>query len=239
MTKGIDVSHWQGNIDWNKVKGSGVGFAILKAGGSDDGFYTDSKFEQNYAGAKAAGIPVGAYYFVGPKCISKEDGIADAKRFLEIIKGKFFEYPVFIDLESTVPENKAGATEACIGFCETMEAARYYCGIYASDVYGFADRLDVSRLSKFDKWVARYGGKPSYVKEYGMWQHTDKGSVAGISGNVDMNEAYKDYPDIIMSNALNGFLAEKPTKPAEPATDWKAKYEEANKKLEAIKKILE
>ncbi|MBR6385651.1 MAG: hypothetical protein IKS03_05995, partial [Ruminococcus sp.] len=90
-------------------------------------------------------------------CTSKADGIADAKRFLEIIKGKTFEYPVYIDLEATSPSNRNGATEACIGFCETMENAGYYCGIYASDVSGFNDRLILSKLDKFDKWVARYG----------------------------------------------------------------------------------
>ena len=63
--KGIDVSHWQGTIDWNKIKKAGIEFAIIKAGGSDAGFYTDSKWEANYKGAKAAGIPIGAYYFVG------------------------------------------------------------------------------------------------------------------------------------------------------------------------------
>lgn len=212
MKKGIDVSHWQGVIDWVSVKASGIEFAIIKAGGSDDGFYTDSTFEQNYTRAKAAGLPVGAYYFVGSLCTTKEDGIADAKRFLEIIKGKSFEYPVYIDLESTNPAAKAGATEACIGFCETMEAAGYYCGIYASDISGFKERLDISKLERFDKWVAIYGSKPNYVKSYGVWQYSSTGKVSGISGNVDMNEAYKDYPQIIKAAGLNGFQKTKPEK---------------------------
>lgn len=217
MAKGIDVSHWQGVIDWLSVKESGIEFAILKAGGSDDGFYTDSTFEQNYKEAKAVGLPVGAYYFVGSLCTSRADGIADAKRFLEIIKGKSFEYPVYIDLESTNPAAKAGATEACIGFCETMEAEGYYCGIYASDVSGFAERLDITKLQKFDKWVAIYGSKPQYVKTYGMWQYSSTGKVSGIIGNVDMNEAYKDYPQIIKAAGLNGF--KKPEPAPEPVPE--------------------
>ena len=72
--KGIDVSHWQGTIDWNKVKKAGIEFAIIKAGGSDAGFYTDSKWEANYKGAKAAGIPIGAYYFVGKDCVTAAAG---------------------------------------------------------------------------------------------------------------------------------------------------------------------
>lgn len=231
---GIDVSRWQGNIDWKKVKEDGIQFAILKAGGSDDGFYTDSKFEQYYKDAKAVGMPVGAYYFVGPKCVSKEDGIADAKRFLEIIKGKTFEYPVYIDLEATSPSDKAGATQACIGFCETMEAAGYYCGIYASDIAGFVDRLDQSKLKDYDKWVARYGSNPTCTPDYGMWQYSSQGAVRGINGNVDMDECNKNYQTIIKSNGLNGFKKEEP----KPAIDWKAKYEEAVAKLEAIKEIL-
>jgi GH25 family lysozyme M1 (1,4-beta-N-acetylmuramidase) len=214
MKNGIDVSVYQGDIDWKNVKNSGIEFAIIKAGGSDSGFYTDSKFEQNYANAKAVGMPVGAYYFVGSGCISKADGIADAKRFLEIIKGKTFEYPVYIDLEATSPSNRNGATEACIGFCETMENAGYYCGIYASDVSGFNDRLDLSRLSKFDKWVARYGSKPVVVKSYGIWQKSDSGRISGINGNVDEDTAYKDYPTIIKNAGLNGF--KKPENPAPP-----------------------
>lgn len=212
MKNGFDVSVYQGDIDWKNVKNSGIEFAIIKAGGSDSGFYKDSKFEQNYANAKAVGMLVGAYYFVGSGCTSKTDGIADAKRFLEIIKGKTFEYPVYIDLEATSPSNRNGATEACIGFCETMENAGYYCGIYASDVSGFNDRLILSKLDKFDKWVARYGSKPVVVKSYGIWQKSDSGRISGINGNVDLDEAYMDYPTIIKNAGLNGF--KKPENPA-------------------------
>lgn len=241
MKNGIDVSHWNGAPDWDKVKKT-VDFAILKAGGSDSGVYTDSTFETNYKNAKSAGVPLGAYYYVGKNCISRNDGIADAKRFLEILKGKTFEYPVYMDFEDPTAATKEGNTEACIGFCETMEAAGYYCGIYASDVSGFGDRLDLKKLAKFDKWVARYGSKPTNTTEYGMWQHSSTGKVDGISGDVDLNECYKDYPTLIESKGLNGFVKTpdvvqpESTKPEEP--DWKTLYEEAKAKLEAIKAIL-
>ena len=213
MTKnGIDVSRFQGVIDWAAVKAAGVDFAIIKAGGSDAGLYTDSAYERNYEGAKAAGVPVGAYYYVGRLCISRADGIADAERFIEMLKGKEFEYPVFIDLEETAPKDKAGATEAVIAFCETMESAGYYCGIYASDISGFKDRLDISRLTAFDKWVANYSTQPKYVASYGMWQKSSKGRIAGIFGDVDIDEAYQDYPTIIKANGLNGFKKPEPPK---------------------------
>ena len=130
--KGIDVSHWQGTIDWNKVKKAGIEFAIIKAGGSDAGFYTDSKWEANYKGAKAAGIPIGAYYFVGKDCVTAAAGKADAERFLQILKGKQLEYPVYMDNEAQPASAMAGITEATIAFCETMEDVGYFVGIYGS-----------------------------------------------------------------------------------------------------------
>ena len=212
MKNGIDVSKYQGNIAWKQVKDSGIDFAIIKAGGSDDGFYTDPTYEANYKNAKAVGMPVGAYYIVGPYCVSKEDGIADAKRFLKMLQGKTFEYPVYIDLELTSPTTKTGTTDAVIAFCKTMEASGYFCGIYASDISGFKDRLELSRLKTRALWVASYGGKPTYTKSYGIWQKSDKGKVPGIVGDVDLDECYVDYPAIIKSRGDNGFP--KPTAPA-------------------------
>lgn len=205
MVKGIDVSHHQGTINWTAVKSNGIEFAILKAGGSDGGFYKDECFEKNYAGAKAVGLPVGAYYFVGANCVTRADGIADAKRFLEIIKGKQFEFPVYIDIEKTPVSAKAGATEAVNAFCETMGNSGYYVGIYASDISGFKDRLILEKLTKWCKWVARYGSQPQFVKEYGIWQKSETGRVGGISGKVDIDECYVDYPSIIKAAGKNGF----------------------------------
>lgn len=203
--KGIDVSRWQGEINWKAVKNDGIDFAIIKAGGSDDGFYKDSRFEENYKNAKEAGLSVGSYYFVGPGCVSSTDGAADAKRFLDIIKGKQFDMPVYIDIETTPPALKREATDAVIAFCEALEKAGYYVGIYASDISGFKDRLDCDRLADYDKWVAKYGAKPIYVKSYGMWQISSSGTVNGVKGYVDIDEAYKDYPNIIKKACLNGY----------------------------------
>ena len=201
---GIDVSHWQGTVDFKKVKKL-CDFVIIKAGGSDAGFYTDKKFERNYEKAKEAGLFVGAYYFVGKDCVSYADGVADAKRFLEIVKGKSFEFPLVIDIEQTPVWKRNGATDAVIGFCETIEAAGGYAMIYGSDIGGFKDRLVLSRLTAFDKWVARYGSRPKYVTKYGLWQKSSKGIMDGIKGFVDMDEAYYNYPAIMARNKLNSF----------------------------------
>lgn len=214
MIRGIDVAHWQGSIEWHRVKADdhNIKFAILKAGGSDKGFYKADYFETNYKGAREVGLGVGCYYYVGKDFKSTADGIADAERFYDIIKGKQFDYPVFLDLEKTLPKDKAGATDASIAFCDYMEKKGYYVGIYGSDISSFQEKLDTPRLKAYDKWVARYGSKPQYVKTYGMWQYTDEGNIKGIIGNVDLDECYKDYPHIIKTNGLNGYRpAPKPT----------------------------
>lgn len=213
---GIDVSRHQGNIDWEAVAKTGIDFAFIKAGGSEDGIYKESMFETNYAGAKAAGLNVGAYYYVGSKFISEEAGLADAERFIKILDGKTFEMPVALDLESTSPEDKAGATSAAIAFCNRMEEAGYYVIIYGGDIFSFKDKMDISRLTDYDKWVARYGSEPQYVRDYGIWQYSSTDYVDGITDNtVDKDVAYKNYPEIIKSRGLNGFSAETNSKPVE------------------------
>lgn len=203
---GIDVSKWQGKIDWKKVRQSGKDFAIIKAGGSDAGLYKDHYFETNYAGAKAAGVHVGAYYFVGSKCLSAADGEADALRFVDQLKGKKFEYPVYMDVEAPPAGMKNRVTEAVIAFCRIMENYGYYVGIYGSDISGFKERMNLDSLKAYDKWVASYGSFPSYVPEpFGMWQYSSTGSVAGIAGNVDLDIAYYNFPQIMLSKHLNGF----------------------------------
>lgn len=202
---GIDISHWNKIQNYDKLAQS-VDFIIMKVGGSDKGFYMDKEFMQNYIALHhERDIPCGAYYFVGRNCTDKKAGENDAYKFLDMISGLTFEYPVYIDLEATSPKHKVGATEACIGFCNVMESAGYYVGIYASDVSGFQDRLYLDHLKGYDKWVARYGCKPKYVKEYGMWQSSSSGHIEGIYGKVDIDVAYKDYPEIIKKNHLNGY----------------------------------
>lgn len=214
--KGIDVSRWQGSINWNAVRYAGIEFAIIKAGGSDYGFYKDPYFEANYSGAKAAGIHVGTYYFVGPGCTSAADGKADAERFIAQLVGKQFDFPVYIDFEAPNAANRAGNTDACIAFCETMEAAGYYVGIYASDYSGFKDKLDKKRLLPYTWWVAHYGAsKPDYATENaGVFQYSSSGSVAGIRGRVDMNECYADYSKTIIAGGYNGYVKGQKAAPA-------------------------
>lgn len=205
MHKGIDVSRWQGEIDFNKVKAAGYDFVIIKAGGSDQGFYTDSCWEKNYKAAKAAGLQVGAYYFVGFLFYGSIAGYADAGRFLEQLQGKQLELPVFVDIETTQPARRKEATDAAIAFCERMEEAGYFVGIYASDISGFKERLEHDRLTAYAHWVADYSGGTDCCKDWQIRQISNRGVVPGIIPYVDLDITAVDYLSIMKKNGLNGF----------------------------------
>lgn len=208
IKRGIDVSVWQGVINWEKAsKDNHVNFAMLKVGGSDSGFYKDKYFERNYSEAKKYKVPIGCYYFVGKNFISEADGVADAKRFLEIIKDKQFEYPVVLDVESTNIIDKLGVTEACMAFLTELEKNGYYAMIYSYESF-FYQNVDRLKLNKFDKWVANISTDPRMLV-YGIHQYSWKGKIDGISGDVDLNRSFKDYPKIIKDAGLNNFNSKK------------------------------
>ena len=121
---------------------------------------------------------------------------------------------------------KDSVTAAIKGFCETLEAKKFYVGIYASDISGFKEKMDIDQLTNYDKWVARYGSKPQYVTSYGMWQTSSEGRISGYGENLDTDIAYKDYPTIIKEAKLNGYGDEpQPTPPTpEPPTPTPPTY---------------
>ena len=198
--KGIDVSKWQGSINFKSVKAEGIDFVIIKAGGSDAGFYEDPMFKINYAGAKAAGLKVGAYYYVGSKFQGTESGIVDAKKFIRILGKRSYEYPVYVDVESTPQKEKSGTTDAVLSFCEYMEGKNYFTGIYGSDVSTFHDRVQAGRLINYTWWVAGYGKEPTH--NYSIWQYTSSGQVNGISTRVDRDISKTDF-DVIVNKHFN------------------------------------
>lgn len=189
---GIDVSIYQPNILWGTVAKSQQ-FAIIKCGGSECGRFEDRTFRYNYANARANGVKLGAYFMGGKGFTSAEAGRADALYCLQIISGLSFDFPVFIDLELPTSATRQGNTDACIAFCETIKSAGYKTGIYASDISGFKERLDLSRLGAYDLWVARYGSEPQYATNWSIWQYSSDGAVAGVNGRVDVNISRKDY----------------------------------------------
>ena len=200
MSKGIDVSKWQGTIDWYAVtKSKSVDFVIIRAGYSTK---KDAKFEANYTGCKKYKIPCGAYFYSYAKTVAEAK--AEAKAFLEMIKGKTFEYPVYFDIEDKSQMNlsKTLLTDICVAWCSIVEKAGYYVGIY-SNLDWLANRLDTNRLKVYDLWLAQWASNPK--RSCGMWQYSNKGKINGITGDVDLNESFRDYPDIIQKAKLNGY----------------------------------
>ncbi len=194
--KGIDVSKHNGTIDWAKVKAAGVQFAMLRAGYGRYDNQKDERFESNYKGATAAGIPVGAYHY--SYATTAEQAKQEAEVFLGWIKGKNLTYPVAFDIENKKQANLGVSLISDIirAFCETVEAAGYYVVVYANKDW-LTNRIDADCKSRYDIWLAQWTSQPTYTGSYGMWQYTSDGAVDGIAGMVDMNIAYKDYPSII------------------------------------------
>lgn len=204
--KGIDVSQWQGaNVDYKKVKAAGYSFVIIRAGFGKYISQKDPCFEVNYKNAKAAGLGVGAYWYSYAKTAA--DAKAEAKVFLEAVKGKQFDYPLVYDIEDSSQANLPSATIGAMikAFCGELEANGYYAMLY-SFAYFLRDKVPADCKSKYDIWVAHYNvTKPLYSGSYGMWQYSSTGKVSGVSGNCDCNYAYKDYPTIIKTAKLNGY----------------------------------
>lgn len=216
---GIDVSKWQGEIDWAKVKAAGVKFAMVRLGyGSADGTDcgVDGYFEKNVANAVKAGVDIGCYFY------SYATSVAAAKKEAEFVTGVLgkykgvFTYPVAFDIEDSSQQQlgKTVLTDMVIAFCDAIEKAGFYCSIY-SNLNWLRNYLDDSRLTRFDHWLAQWADTPTYTGAFGMWQTSSTGSVNGISGAVDTDIAYKDYPAVIKGAKLNGFTGN--TAPAVPA----------------------
>ena len=213
--KGLDISNYQNGINFDSIKNSEYkDFLILRAGftgwGTGVSYNKDESFEEFYRQAKEKGIPVGAYWY---SCANTyEKGVAEAEFMYEnCLKGKQFEYPIFIDVEDThwQVDNKDGVTAAIKGFGETLEKKHFYVGIYASDISGFKEKMNMNEVSHYDRWVARYGSSVEYAADYyGMWQTSSQGEIPGYSGRVDTNIAYRDYPMIMKRDKHNGFAEE-------------------------------
>ena len=197
MKNGIDVSRWQGQIDWHSVN---TDFVIMQAGFGRHSSQKDFQFENNYNGCKAENIPCGAYWY--SYADSPEDAVREADACLEVIKNKRFEYPIYYDVEeqSVLALGKSKVSAIIRAFLERVESAGYFVGLYLNNY------VEDDIKNRYAVWVAHYGvSKPSYSGDYGIWQKSSAGRLDGISGNVDLDEAYVDYPSIIKEAGLNGF----------------------------------
>ena len=192
--KGIDVSKYQGNIDWNKVAADGVEFAMIRLGYRGYGtgaLVLDELFEQNIKGAKAAGIKVGAYFF--SQAISNAEAREEAEFVIEHLKSYKLDYPIAFDTEEIANDSSRmdgmtpeEITDTAITFCDTIEAAGYESMIYAN-LRWFNMSMNMEKLEKYDKWYAYYDNEFYFPYKVDIWQYSDAGQVDGINGTVDLN----------------------------------------------------
>jgi len=199
--KGIDVSLYQGKIDWQQVAADGVEYVFIRVGyrgyGQEGRMVIDEKFATNIVGAKSAGLKVGVYFF--GQATNVEEAKEEANLVLEQLAPYSIDYPVVYDVERVSAEsgraNSLDATtrtDVVIAFLETVKAAGYKPMVYANmEMYSVL--LEIERLEEYDKWFAYYGSQMYFPYHYDVWQYTEKGRVAGIDGNVDMNISFKEW----------------------------------------------
>ena len=205
----IDVSRYQGEIDWAQVAAAGYKGAMLKTVSTNrklskraDGLYIDPTFETNYSNARAAGLDVGVYYYT----YATSEAMADAELALvrQAVYGKELTMPVAVDVEENKlkPMSTLDLTNLTAYALEQIEKMGFYAQLYTYTGYKY--ELDMARLSsRWDVWLADYTGKtPKVDFAYNAHQHTSKGSVPGISGNVDLNVTTLNYPKIIKTKGL-------------------------------------
>lgn len=193
--KGIDVSQYQGDIDWEQVAASGVEFAMIRAGyrgyGTAGTLVTDEYFERNMEGAAANGIDTGVYFFT--QAITVEEVLEEAQYVIDLLASYDISYPIVIDVEKlSVSDARANAltqeqrTEIVCAFCDAIAEAGYTPMIYGG-IYSLFGMLDINQVSHYKIWFAFYNNYVYYPYEMQMWQYTDKASIPGIEGNVDLN----------------------------------------------------
>lgn len=229
IAKGIDISSHQGDIDFQKVKAAGYSYVIIKAG---QGFRQMDTFRQKYLPAVlAAGLDWGAYWW--SDAVTVPEAKQEAQAFLKALNGLKPTYPVYMDQEYESPCGKWGAaknkqlrTDMVKAFLDVLQNAGYYAALYSSTDW-LQNWVYNDQLTKYDKWVAQYASKCTYKGDYGMWQHHGDvpnfvGHCDGVSTAVDLNDCYKDYPQIIKDNLLNGWtradLQDKPASPGKTVT---------------------
>jgi len=191
---GIDVSSHQETVDWTAVAGDGISFALIQAGyrGYTDGALgEDVRFRENLTGAKAAGLQTGIYFF--SQALNEEEAKEEAEFVLELLDGEALDLPVFYDWEGidsaeARTDGLDGETiTACANtFCETVEAGGYEAGIYFNQSYVYTV-IDLAQLMDYPLWLAQYRDVPDCIYDFGFWQYTDSGTVAGITPPVDLN----------------------------------------------------
>lgn len=196
ISQGIDVSKYNGAINWGQVASSGVDFTLIKVGSTKSGI--DPNFAANITGAQAAGIKTGVYIY--SYATTPEAAVNEANLVLQWISNYTVNFPIVFDIEDSCHKNLSQEQLIAIinSFCTTIDAAGYY-----PMVYSYKNMFDGKlNICGWDRWVAHYNENCGSTNNVCMWQYTSKGRVAGINGNVDMNYQYKDYSSLIIQEGF-------------------------------------
>lgn len=199
--KGIDVSYFQGNINWRQVQNNQIEFAMIRATYGTTG--TDKKFIDNINEIQKTNIYPGSYHYC--YALNTNEAIEEAKHFINTIKPYKLYYPAALDMEerSIAELGKESVTDIIIAFIDTLRSEKYYPILY-TDLNWIQNYINTNRINDLDIWIADWSPELAYKKNVTMWQYSRNGSIPGINGNVDMNISYKDYPSIIKEHGLNG-----------------------------------
>lgn len=240
--KGIDVSQWNGNIDWAKVKNTDVDYAMIRCGyGMNQTDQDDTMWKKNADACTANGIPFGTYLYSYADTVARAK--SEAEHVLRLVKGYNLSYPIFYDLEETAVRNsvsKAQIAQIAKTFCDTIRAAGYKVGVYAN-LDWFNNYLTDPVFNNYDRWVAQWNHSCTYAGDYVMWQCTDAGSVNGISGPVDLDfsmvKTYDQQPIAVEDTNIISYTTHQQTYgwDTEKQNGYQSGYTGYSKRLEAIK----
>ena len=201
--EGIDVSSFSGTIDWEKVKESGVDFAMIRLGGRGYGaqgdLYTDDNAAVNLKGARDAGIKIGAYFY--SQATTNAEAEEEATYAKEILGDTKLDYPLVYDWEIVKDDNartdsvtSTQATECAVAFCEKVKSFGYIPMVYSASRELYF-KYDLTRLKDYELWLVQYADLPNFYYKFSMWQYSQSGHINGVEGTVDLNVSFKNVAD--------------------------------------------
>ena len=206
MKKGIDISAYQPQVNWDVLK-QNIDFTILRIGYGKSKNQKDKYFEQHYANCKRLKIPVGGYWY--SYAMTDDEARQEARACIECIKDKQLDYPIYYDVEESKQFALGGAKVSSMirAFCDEMEKAGYFVGLY-TNYSSLCTHIADDIKTRYAIWLAHWNvSKSPYQGQYGVWQYA-VGTIAGINGQVDLDYGYIDYPAIIKEKGLNNFKPE-------------------------------
>lgn len=197
---GIDVSRYQGAINWNKVKASGVDFVIMRASIGD---HEDAMFANYITAAKKAGLMVGVYHYLFAE--TPEDALVEARLFIDTISRYAIDFPAVLDFEEPSQQNNltnAERTKIAQVFMDEVKKAGYFPMLYTNKSWAVG-YLDMDKLKDYEIWLAEWKAAPTYTGDYGIWQYTARGKVSGIDSDVDLDICTRNYRKLILDGGYN------------------------------------